>query len=213
MIITVFGATGQVGKHIVSQALAKNFIVKAFGRNIEALPYKDTLTSSLVTMKGYIFDEQEVYNAIKKSDAVISALGGSFDGSDKARSLGIKNIITQMEKAGVKRIIAVGGLGVLNANDTTMIMDTPNYPVMYLPVGLEHKKAFEYLNQSSLNWTFVCAPDIVDEDANEKYITAANYPPTPNYYKVFAGNLASFILKEVTENNYLKTRVGISNTI
>jgi len=37
MIITVFGATGQAGKRIVSMALAKGYTVRAFGRNIEGL--------------------------------------------------------------------------------------------------------------------------------------------------------------------------------
>ncbi len=35
MTITVFGATGQVGKEVVKQALAKSYKVIAFGRDIK----------------------------------------------------------------------------------------------------------------------------------------------------------------------------------
>jgi len=98
MILTVFGATGMVGKHVVQQALAKGYTVKAFGRNIAGFLDEETRNTNLHAVKGYVFDEKEVYEAIKGSDAVISVLGGSFDGKDKTRSLGIKNIITQMEK-------------------------------------------------------------------------------------------------------------------
>ena len=74
------------------------------------------------TFKGYVFDEQDVFEAINGSDAVISVLGGAFDGSDKTRSLGMKNIVKQMEKAGVKRIVAIGGPGVLNAGENKLII-------------------------------------------------------------------------------------------
>ena len=36
MTITIFGATGMVGKQLVQQALFKGYTVKAFGRNVFA---------------------------------------------------------------------------------------------------------------------------------------------------------------------------------
>ena len=210
MIITVFGATGQVGKRIVTLALAKGFTVKAFGRNIETLIDKDLHDDNFTAIKGYVFDAEEVFNAVKGSDAVISALGGSFDGSDKTRSLGIKNILHAMKLTGVNRIVALGGLGVLNATETTQIIETPQYPQMYYPVGKEHQQAFNYLQASNLDWTFVCAPDIIDQDETGKYVTSADYPPTPNYYKINAGDIAHFMVDEITANQFIKHRVGIS---
>jgi hypothetical protein len=212
MIITVFGATGQVGKYVVNLALANNFIVKAFGRNIESLIDADMQSHhQLQAIKGYVFDETEVLNAVKGSDAVVSVLGGSFDGTDKTRSLGIKNIIEQMQKAKVKRIIALGGLGILNSDENSLLIDSPTYPEQYLPVGKEHLEAYEFLKNSTLDWTFVCAPDILNADANDKYIVSADYPPTPNKYQINAGNIAAFMLNELKKNEYIHHRVGISN--
>lgn len=209
MILTVFGATGMVGNVVLEQALSKDFIVKAFGRNIEKL--LDSTNRDLISIKGYVFDEHEVYDAIKGSDAIISALGGAFDGSDKSRSLGIKNIVKQMQKANVNRIIVVGSTSVLNADETHLYVDLPDFTPMYLPVGLEHKKAYEYLKECTLDWTMVCPPEIVNQTANGKYVTTANYLPEPNYKKISVGNLVSFMLKELTENKYVNQRVGISN--
>jgi putative NADH-flavin reductase len=152
-----------------------------------------------------------VYEAVQGSDAVLSALGGSFDGTDKTRSLGLKNIVTQMERAKVNRIVAVGGMGILNADETTMIIDTPNYPEMYMPVGKEHLKAYFVLQASTLDWTFICPPDIINADATGVYHTNANYPPQQNNYKINAGDLAMFMLNELLENEYINQRVGISN--
>lgn len=210
MTITIFGATGQVGRRAVEQALANGIIVKAFGRNIEALIDKDLRTDAFHAIKGHLFDEEEVLNAVKGSDAVISVIGGAFDGADKTRSLGIKNIVIQMQKTGVKRIIALGGMGILNSDQNTLIIDRPDYPQEYLPVGKEHQLAYEYLKASDLDWTFVCSPDILNEDATGNYITNADYPPTPNLYKIAAGDLADFMLNELKQNKFLKHRVGIS---
>jgi putative NADH-flavin reductase len=211
MTITVFGATGQVGIRIVRTALAKGYKVKAFGRSIEQMIDEDLRNDNFEAIKGYVFDEKEVYEAVDGSDAVFSALGGAFDGTDKTRSLGLKNIITQMEKAGVKRLIAVGGMGTLNADEDTFIIDTPAFPEIFQPVGREHLKAFFALQASSLDWTFVCPPDIKNEDATGTYHTNANYPPEPNNYRIAAGDLALFMLNEAVENKYVKQRVGISN--
>lgn len=211
MIITVFGATGMVGNHIIKQGLAQGHRIHAFGRNVYKLVDEDLKNEFLETFQGGIFDEELVYRAIKGSDAVLSALGGAFDGEDKTRSLGMKNIIKQMEKAGVKRIVALGGLGILNGDGEQLLIDSPDYPAQYLPVGKEHLKAFEFLQASNLDWTFVCSPDIKEQGSTGNYVTNANYVPKPNHYFINAGDLADFMLKEVSGNQYIKQRVGISN--
>jgi putative NADH-flavin reductase len=209
MKITVFGATGQVGLEVVKQALWRKYEVIAFGRNVFDVKIED---KNLHIFKGALFDEEEVLEALKGSQAVISTIGGAFDGSDKARSLGIKNILTQMKKAGIPRIIALGGLGILNADEETLLIDTPSYPVEFIPVGNEHRKAYEYLLHSDLDWTFVCSPDIVHEGPTGKYITSKNYPPVPNKFKINAGDLAQFMLNELEKGEFIKSRVGISKT-
>ena len=211
MQITIFGATGMVGKHLVRLALANGHSVVAFGRSVTALLDADKSNDRLKAIKGYVFDEHDVYAALKGSDAVISVLGGAFDGSDKTRSLGIKNIIKQMEAAGLKRIVALGGMGVLNANEEALIMDQPSYPAEYISVGKEHLQAYKFLQESSLDWTFICSPDITDEANTGNYTTNKDYPPTPNHSKITAGDLAEFMLAEAVKNEYVNSRVGISN--
>jgi uncharacterized protein len=209
MNIIIFGATGMVGKQLVKQALFNGHHVKAFGRNV--FTELNMEEKNLELIKGALFDEGEVSNAIKGCDAVLSALGGGFDGTDKTRTLGIKNIITQMKKNNVKRIVAIGGLGVLNFDEETLLLEKEDYPKEYLPVGLEHKKAYEYLNESGLDWTFVCPPNIINQEATGVFTTNANYPPNQNNYTINAGDLAMFMLNELGKNEYVKQRVGISN--
>jgi putative NADH-flavin reductase len=209
MEVIVFGATGQVGLQLVKQSLWKGWKVRAFGRNVFDITIEN---ENLQLIRGALFDETEVFNALKNCDAVLSALGGGFDGTDKTRSLGMKNIVKQMDKSGCKRIVAIGGMGVLNGpEDGKLLMDMPEFPKEYLPVSNEHRAAYDVLKSSATGWTFVCPPDIKNGEATGVYHTAADYPPTPNQYRISAGDLALFMLNELEKNEYVKMRVGISN--
>lgn len=209
MKLVVFGSTGHIGRQLVKQAIFKGHQVRAFGRNVyltEFLPSED-----LELVQGALFSEQEVFHALEGCDAVLSAIGGSLDGTDKARTLGIKNIIKQMKKAGVKRIISIGGMGILNSSDRIKLMDEKSFPPEYMAVTLEHLKAFEYLEETDLDWTVVCPFAITDEGPTGDFKTAADHLPQPNNNRITAGDLAMFMLNELEKNEYVRHRVGISN--
>ena len=209
MQIIIFGATGIVGQHLVKQALHKGYKVKAFGRNVftEGLPEDDRLE----LVQGALFDGAQVYKAIQGCDAVLAVLGGDGTGTNLTRSLGMKNIIAQMQKAHVKQIVAVGGIGVLNADEETLLMDTTEFPADLLPVSKEHYKAYQYLKASDLDWTFICPPDIADAAVTGDFITAADFPPSPDSNRINAGDLALFMLNELEKKKFVHHRVGISN--
>lgn len=209
MNIIIFGATGLVGMQLVKQALYGGHHVKAYGKNV----FTSNLPESkeVEVIQGALFDSNEVNKAMKGCDAVLSALGGNVDGLDFTRSLGMKNITAQMQKLKVQRIVGMGGIGILNADADTLIMDTPEFAPEFIPVSLEHFKAYSFLKDSKLDWTFVCPPDIIDAAVTGIYTTNADYLPLKNKYRINAGDLAMFMLKEITANEYLHHKVGISN--
>ena len=198
-----------MGTQLITHCRAKGYDVRAFGRNVESLIDEDLRDDHFTAVKGSVFNEKEILKGITGADAVITALGGASDGVDKTRSLGMKNIVSQMHKAGVKRIIGIGGLGILDADDDTMLMDTPDFPQQYVVVSQEHYKAFEYLLNSGLDWTLVCPPTIENKEANGHFKTKANHPAGEK--NVSSGNLATFMVNELTLNTFLNQRVGISD--
>jgi uncharacterized protein len=210
MTITVFGATGMAGRYIVKMALWQGHTVRAYGRNVHELISEEERHDNLHLYKGGLFDKADVAKAIKGSDAVLSVLGGAFDGADKTRSLGMKHIVEAMQETGVQRIIGLGGLGVLNAPDGGYILEGENFPPQYLAVSQEHLKAFEFLNASGLQWTFICPPGITDEPVTGLYQTAVNVPAAGKG-QIAAGDIADCMLKEITTGQFIGCRVGISN--
>ncbi|MGC4103600.1 NAD(P)-dependent oxidoreductase [Ferruginibacter sp.] len=209
MNMIVFGAGSITGKQLVQQALLKGHTVKAFGRNVFSEFEQDT--KNLLLVKGALFDEGEVATAIKGCDAVLSALGGSNDTSDKTRTLGIKNIIAQMKKNGVARIVAVADKAVLNADENTLIVDTEAYPKENVALAKEQEKVYDSLKDSGLDWTLLCPPAILPQPATGIFNTRADYPPEPDNDTINAGDLALCMLNAVSKNEFVKQRVGISN--
>ncbi|MCU0375986.1 MAG: NAD(P)H-binding protein [Chitinophagaceae bacterium] len=210
MQVTIFGATGMVGRQLIIHAMARGWRVVAFGRQVESLIDRGLQQDLLLPVKGYVFDTGHVKKALKGSDAVLSALGGSIDGTDNSRSLGMKNIVGQMEKYGPKRIVALGGLGVLDSADGKgPLFMQDDYPQAYVPVGKEHYAAYQYLQGSHLDWTFVCSPNIMNAEATGRFTTHAEAPAPA--FVINAGDLALYMVQAVADGLHLRQRVGIGN--
>ena len=197
-----------MGKELVKQALYNGNEVKAYGRNVftEGLPED----KKLELVQGALFDEGHVLKAIKGCDAVLSALGGAVDTTDKTRSLGMKNIVLQMQKAGLKRIVALGGMGVLDTEENDLIMNEEGFPAEHIAVSMEHLKAYQFLKDSELDWTFVCPSMIVEGEPTGIFNTLADRLPL-GQFKISSGDLALFMLKEAQQDQFVRQRVGISN--
>jgi nucleoside-diphosphate-sugar epimerase len=116
MKLTIFGATGRTGKHLVEQALAADYEVIAFVRN----PSKFSTTHErLMVMQGDVTDPVAVERAVQSADAVICALAPS--GSQKIAKThpltrGTLNILAAMTKHGVRRLIMTSA-GIPQPND------------------------------------------------------------------------------------------------
>ncbi len=92
-----------------------------------------------------------------------------------------------------------------------MLMDTEEFPQELIPVSEEHRKAWQYLEASPLEYTFVCPPTIVPGEPTGDFTTSENDPPAPNRFRVYSGDLALFMLKCIDQHSYVRCRAGISN--
>jgi putative NADH-flavin reductase len=205
----VFGASGRTGKYIVKYALEAGYKVTAF---VHREAY-DIVHDNLDIVVGDVYDDNKVISSIKGHDVVISSLGTQQIEGDAVdlMSDAMKIFVGAMELYGIKRVLAIGGIGVLQLNETMQILDKPDYPAQFKNVGEGHNKVFHVLRQTDLDWTFVCCPDIILGDKTGKYAVKKNYP-AEGIGHILTGDLADFIIKESSENNFLRTRVGINNT-
>ena len=108
MKVTVLGATGAVGQHLVHALLAKGDTVTAYVRNEAKIPAAWNGTVRVVV--GEITDAEAIDKAITGADAVASALGPSMDRKATRLPLaeGNRLIVAAMDRHGVRRDVGNG---------------------------------------------------------------------------------------------------------
>jgi putative NADH-flavin reductase len=155
MKLTVFGATGGVGRHVVTGALNRGDHVTAYVRNPTKL---DISHQNLTVVAGELTDRDSVAHAVRSADAVISALGPSLDRKATGMPLvdGTRTIVEAMETNGVERYIGVATPSVRDPRDTRSLLGlvVPFMGRTFLKRAYhELLKISEIVTASSLNWT------------------------------------------------------------
>ncbi|MFG2877919.1 NAD(P)-dependent oxidoreductase [Streptomyces sp. NPDC048337] len=109
MKITVFGATGGVGREVVRQALDAGHEVTAVVRDPARLPVPAHERLRVATVAD-VTDREALLSVVSGQDAVVSALGAANNKQAKATPIAgpaLAAITSVMERAGVRRLSAV----------------------------------------------------------------------------------------------------------
>ncbi len=204
MNVIVFGANGRVGAQVVKRALEKGHKVTAFVRHSESI---SLLHPNLTVVQGDAMRQQDVSAHMKGQHAVITALSSN---ELSHRLVFINHIINAMREFKVKRIIAIGGIGALQASEHLKVYETTTFPREYVDVTQAHIRVLDTLLTSRNDFTFVCPPIINEGDRTGVYKTQDSYPTQG--WSITTGDMADFMVTELTENKYVGRKVGISNS-
>jgi len=154
MKIALIGATGFVGSAILQEALNRGHEVTAIVRNPEKLPAHPKLHPQ----KGDVYDEEEVARLAAGHDAVISAFNPGWSNPDiyNQQVKGTRAIISGVKKAGIKRLLFVGGAGSLEVKPGIQSVDLPGFPSEYKQGALATREALTMLRrETGLEWSFL----------------------------------------------------------
>ncbi|MQA08416.1 MAG: NAD(P)H-binding protein [Pseudonocardiaceae bacterium] len=103
MKLTIFAATGGIGRHIVEQAVAAGHDVTAVVRNPKNLPGQPRV----VTADLAAADPAVLESAVEGADAVLSGLGPRSSSDVGVATRGTKAIVEAMTATGVPRVVVV----------------------------------------------------------------------------------------------------------
>ena len=154
MKIALIGATGFVGSAILKEALDRGHEVAAIVRNTDKL----TPHAKLRPKKGDVYNEDEVARMVADHDAVISAFNPGWTNPDiySQQVKGTHSIINGVKKAGVKRLLFVGGAGSLEVTTGVQSVDMPGFPTEYKQGALATREALNMLRkETGLEWSFL----------------------------------------------------------
>ncbi len=143
MKVAVLGAGGKGGSQITNELVSRGHEVVAIGRNAEKLPSGPGITAR----PGDASNAHELAGLIQGSDAVISALHFDIPSS---------TLLGAVKKAGIDRLLVMGGAASLNTADGTRLYDSEHFPDFLKPIV---KPAIDFLDdlkkETSTDWTFL----------------------------------------------------------
>jgi len=154
MKIALIGATGFVGSAILQEALQRGHEVTVIVRNPEKVkPHPKLRPHKADVQKG-----DEVTRSVAGHDAVISAFNPGWSNPDiyNQQVKGTRAIIDGVKKAGVKRLLFVGGAGSLEVKLGVQSVDLPEFPAEYKQGALATREALNLLRREpTLDWSFL----------------------------------------------------------
>jgi nucleoside-diphosphate-sugar epimerase len=212
MKVTVFGATGKIGRLVVGDLLAGGHDVTAYVRDPGKLGRS---APRLVTVTGELSDEAQIQQAVRGADAVISALGPALRRGSTGTPVtdGTKNIVAAMRTEHVGRYI---GLATPSVPDER---DNPTLKAKILPVvaGLLFPKALTELvamttavTQSDLDWTI--ARITRPTGGKPKHTVRAGFLGRDTVGSAMSrADIAAFLVAQLTDETFSRAAPAISN--
>jgi putative NADH-flavin reductase len=198
--IALFGGSGRTGKPFLTQALAKDYAIKALVRSPEKIT---TQHEQLTLVKGDVLNYDDVRKTVDGTDVVVSVFGHVKGSPEWLQTNGTKNIVQAMKETGVARVISLSGGGLPFEKDEPKFPDKAIRFIMKVAVpkvlndAIEHAKV---LRDSGLDWVIVRGPRLTDDPKKNDY--RVGWVGVNASTKIGRADLADFILTLVEDTQY-----------
>ena len=155
MRLCVLGATGNSGRRIVSEALARGHEVTALVRTTSAL----APASKLSICQNDFTDTSRLASALRAHDVAINAAGYVTDGSRFTDLVGRIIKAADLALGPNGRFWLFGGAALLNVPGAKWTgIDLPGVPKMYEA----HRTNYNEVRASGLDWSMLCPGPMID---------------------------------------------------
>lgn len=203
MKLTILGATGGIGGHLVRQALDAGHTVTAVVRDPSRLtvdrPDRPELRVAVVPD---VTDPEALGSVVSGRDAVLSALGPPGRRPVGIASAATRAILTAMDSVGVRRILVVSAAPVgPTPQGEGLFLRTVATPMIrailrdgYADLALMERS----LQAGSADWTAVRPPRLTDKPLTRHYRTAVG-GPLANAWSISRADTAHAMLAAVAD--------------
>ncbi|PPE68495.1 NAD(P)-dependent oxidoreductase [Caldimonas thermodepolymerans] len=208
MKLALIGPTGFVGSAVLDEALQRDHQVTALARTPGKLAARDGLT----VVQADVLDPAQVAAAVAGHDAVISAYNPGWSDPQLYDTFlrGTRAIFEGVKRAGVKRLLVVGGAGSLYVKPGVQLVDTPEFPEAWKQGALAAREALNLIRQETgLDWTFVSpAARLEPGERTGKYRLGADelLMDGDQPARISVADLAVSILDEVERPQHIRKR-------
>jgi putative NADH-flavin reductase len=221
--LTIFAATGGIGRQLLEQAVAAGHDVTAVARNPQKLP---ATQARVITADLSAADPAALQSAVGGADAVLSALGARTKADAGVATRGTRAITEAMRATGVRRLIVVSAAPI----GTVSSPGRPHPPrhdpgdgfvIRYLgdPIIKRVFRAHyadlaqmeDVLRDSDLDWTVVRPPRLTGKPVTGRYRTAYGQNIRGGAF-VSRADVAHYMLRALHQPETYGQTVGIANS-
>jgi putative NADH-flavin reductase len=225
MKLTIFAATGGIGRQILEQAADAGHDVTAVVRNPENLPTELSRPVRVVTADLTAPDPAMLKSAVQGADAVLSGLGATSNSEAGVATQGTRAIAAAMKATGARRIIVVSAAPI----GTVPSPARPNPPghdpgdgfiMQHLLTPLTRaalRKHYadlaqmeDILRDSDLDWTAVRPPRLTDKPLTGTYRTARGQNLRRGAF-ISRADVAHYMIRAIDQPETIKQTIGIAN--
>ncbi|MCB9705383.1 MAG: SDR family oxidoreductase [Myxococcales bacterium] len=212
MKLVIFGANGPVGVLLTQAALDEGHTVTAVTRRPDAFPIA---SERLKVVRGDVFNEAEVKEAVAGQDAVLSTFGVPYTREPvTVYSVGITKILAAMRSAKVRRLVAVTSGGTNPRRDLSegLIWSLIIKPFFGKTLYADMRRMEEIVFASDVDWTIVRPARLVDTPTVTSYRYAETYV-MPGLSKTSRRDLADFMLRHVASDELVGKAVALGTQV
>lgn len=210
MKIVIFGGTGSVGQHLMVQLQKEGHSLTVLSRNPDLIA---KISGDIRVIKGDVTDTDSVIEAIRGQDAVVCLLGAPLRDQSLIRTKGTRIIVDAMIQLRVKRIVCLSAFGSGNSRKYLPLL----YRAFIAPFILnrvlkDHSSQEQILLESNLDYVIV-RPGNFSETSNSKNYVHGRMESSRGKnitLTITRSDLANFIGKQITSDEYLKDAAWIS---
>jgi len=205
--VLIIGASRGIGLGTVRAALRAGHRVRALARSAASISIQE---ADLDKVAGDALDRDTIRNALQDVDVVIQTLGVDFalrfifEGTTLF-SESTRILVDAMKAAGVKRLIAVTGIGAGNSRGHGgLLYDTVVFPLLLKRV-YEDKDVQEWIIRSSgLDWTIARPGLLTDRPATDRYrvLTASK---DWRFGAISRADVADFLVRQINDRALIGT--------
>jgi uncharacterized protein len=211
MKIAIVGASGKIGSRITAEAISRGHSVTGIVR----YPETSTKSEKINWIKADALDTESLASAIKGHDALISAFGIDWSRPETYPQLVDVSVseITAAKKAGVKRLLIVGGAGSLEVAPGVQLVDTPQFPEEWRAGANEQRKSLEvFRKENELDWTFFSPAIIIEPGAATRQFRLGKDNPVfdeKGHSHIGYDDYAIALIDELEKPQFIKQRFTI----
>jgi putative NADH-flavin reductase len=203
MRIVVFGASGRTGIEVVKQLVETGNEVTAFVRRKGSIPFQH---QNLKVVTGNLSNQVQIREVLEGADAVVSALGGkSLTKRATEFTSGIDMLVTEMEKAGIDRLLYLSSLGVAESRNAIpqplrfFIADI----MLRIPFA-DHLANENRIKASRLSWTIFRPGGLTDGLKTENIKSGTEITPVKGNPTISRSSLAAFMIQKINDTRLIK---------